>query len=106
MICRLKARIFAPPAGKEVRVTVIKKIVLRGIFAVVTGVAVIAAVIFFLFSYGASAPESAPQVSLKSLPFPENEKMLDALAATLAGEAADFSKIAPAAGNPPPKPQH
>ena len=86
--------------------SVIKKIwnslILRSVFAVCTGTAVVVAFIALLSLYGVSQ-ETAPAAKTQALRFPENEQMLDAMSAQLAGNSpAVLSNIAPAAGDAQP----
>jgi hypothetical protein len=78
-----------------------RKVILRGIGAVVFGWAVVSVFVFSLAHDGVGvSPETARAVTatLPPLKFPENEEMLNAAAAQLAREGAALSKVEPAAG--------
>jgi len=74
-----------------------RKTVLRGIGAFFFGWSVVTACVVLLSIYGVS-PEITSVTATQSLPFPENEQMLNAAAAQLAREGAALSKVEPAAG--------
>ena len=85
---------------------ILKSAVLRGAVSMALGVAVMAGLVSLL-AYYAEAPEHVTKTAFHQLRFPENEKMLNEMAAELAREnGAALSDIAPAAGNAvPSKPQ-
>jgi hypothetical protein len=66
-------------------------LILRSVLAVFTGLAIVVAFVNLLSVYGISQEATETTVT-QQLVFPENEQMLDAMAATL-------SNIEPAAGD-------
>lgn len=92
---------------------ILNHLTLRCIYAVCIGVAVVTAFVALLSLYGADPASNrhgadsalnvhgagpAVHAAVKSMAFPENEAMLDAVADQLAREGAALSGIEPAAG--------
>lgn len=83
---------------------ILNHLTLRCVYAVCIGVAVVTAFVALLSLYGADSALNvhgagpAVHAAVKSMAFPENEEMLDAVADQLAREGAALSGIEPAAG--------
>jgi hypothetical protein len=70
---------------------------LRSMAAVFLGWVIVSAFVGILSLYGLT-PEPATEQVARNLPFPENEQMLDRIAAELENQAAALAKTEPAAG--------
>ena len=77
-----------------------RRVILRGIGAVVFGGVVVLAGVALLSGYGISHGHvhHVKTATIKAIKFPENEQMLNEMTARLAREGEALSKVEPAAG--------
>lgn len=82
---------------------IIGPLTLRCLFSLAAGLFVVALFAALLSLYGQDQERLSTVTAQQSLMFPENEKMLDAVASQLARDGAALANIAPAAGDASPQ---